>query len=75
MTFQQFEDEVAAMRHLMVSLQTVLHCMEREGSTAELSGAATFLGDELQNQMARVYEAARRFNGPANDDERSASHG
>ena len=74
MTFVQFEIEVAAMRHLMVSLQTVLHRMETEGSTVELSGAATFLGDELQNQMARVYEVARRFSAPANSDEGSTSH-
>lgn len=70
MTFQQFESEVVAMRHLMVSLQTVLLCVEREGSTPELSGAAVFLADELQNQLGRVYEAARRFNAPANDDGR-----
>jgi hypothetical protein len=70
MTFQQFENEAAAMRHLLVSLQTVLLCMEREGSTPELYGAVVFLAEELQNQLARVYEAARRFSAPANDDER-----
>jgi hypothetical protein len=70
MAFQQFETEVVAMRHLMVSLQTVLLCMENEGATPELSSAAVFLADELQNQLARVYEAARRFSAPANDDER-----
>jgi hypothetical protein len=73
MTFQQFEHEVTAMRHLMVSLQTVLHCLENEGSTPELYGAAVFLADELQNQLARVCEAARRFSAPANDDERQGA--
>jgi hypothetical protein len=67
MTFAQFETEVTAMRHLMVSLQTVLLSLEKEGSTPELYGAAVFLADELQNQLARVYEAARRFGTPANE--------
>jgi hypothetical protein len=49
MAFQQFETEVVAMRHLIVSLQTVLLCMENEGATPELSSAAVFLADELQN--------------------------
>jgi hypothetical protein len=69
MTFQQLETEVTVMRHLMVSLKTVLHCIDAEGCQPELYSAAIFLADELENQLAHVYEAASRFSAAANHDE------
>lgn len=67
MTFVQFESEVTALRHLFVSLKTVLKCVEQEGPQPEISATAVFLADELQDQLERVYQAARRLTAPANE--------